>query len=152
MPNDLLGFSEKEHRQRMRALRAVACVSSIGLMAIASPRSAHAQWKEIGKTVIGNPVFVLNKSVSKAKDGIITATVRATFVKPVKTAKGELKASKTVVMIDCAKHLIAVKENTYYFDEGMTRVYEKTAPKLPGFSSPFKGSLPEVAMGYLCSP
>ncbi len=134
-----------------RALTTMAWLLSAAPLALALPRAADAQWKEIGKTVIGNPVYVLPKSVSKGKDGIVTATVRATFVKPVKTPKGELKSSKTVVMIDCAKHLIAVKENTYYFDEGMTNVYEKTVPKLPGFSSPFKGSLPEVAMGYLCS-
>ncbi len=120
------------------------------VLALAAPRAAHAQWTAIGKTSIGNPVYVLAKSVSKAKDGIITATVRATFVKPVKSARGELKASKTIVMIDCVKHTIAVKENTYYFDEPMTKVYEKTAPKIPGFSSPIKGTLPEIAMGYLC--
>jgi hypothetical protein len=122
----------------------------VGALMAAVASSAHAQWTEIGKTSIGNPVHVLTKSVSKAKDGIITATVRATFVKPVKSARGELKASKTIVMIDCVTHTIAVKENTYYFDEGMTKVYERTAPKIPGFSSPIKGTLPEIAMGYLC--
>ncbi len=115
-------------------------------------RPAGAQWAEIGKTSIGNPVFVLAKSVATAKDGMITATVRATFVKPVKTARGELKASKTVVMIDCVKRTIAVRENSYFFDEGMKRVYEKTAPKIPGFSSPIKGTLPDIAMGHLCRP
>ncbi len=114
-------------------------------------RAACAQWTEIGKTMIGNPVYVLTKSVSKAKDGIVTATVRATFVKPVKSPRGELKGSKTVVMVDCAKKTIAVKENTYYFDEKLSKVYEKTAPKIPGFSSPIKGSLPDIAMGHLCT-
>ena len=122
-----------------------------GAFVMLVPRAAVAQWTEIGKTVVGNPVYVALKSVSKDKAGIITATVRATFVKPVKTAHGDLKASKTVVMIDCVKRTIAVKENTYYFDEKMSRVYQRTAPTLPGFSSPTKGSLPDVAMGHLCT-
>ncbi|MBI3792146.1 MAG: hypothetical protein HY275_14880 [Gemmatimonadetes bacterium] len=95
-------------------------------------------------------MYVGARSVSKGKDGIITATVRATFLKPVKTAKGEIRSAKTVVMIDCAKHVIAVKANTYYFDEAMTRVYETSAPKQPGFSSPIKGTTPEIAMAHLC--
>jgi hypothetical protein len=130
-----------------RALRGAFVLVALAL----APRAVRAQqWTEVGKTSVGNPVSVAMKTVSRAKDGIVTATVRAVFVKPVKTARGELKASRTVVMIDCAKHVIAVKENTYYFDEGMTKVYEKTAPKIPGYASPIKGTLPDIAMAALC--
>ena len=131
----------------MRAVVGAACLvlpSSLMLRAVA------AQWSDIGTTSIGNPVSVWAKSVVKGTDGIITATVRAVFVKPVKSARGELKASKTVVMVDCGKRTIAVKENTYFFDARMTRVYEKTAPKIPGFSSPIKGTLPDIALQQLC--
>ena len=72
-------------------------------VALARPRDAQAQWTEIGKTSVGNPVSVRTASVARAKDGIVTATVRAVFAMPVKSARGELKASKTVVMVDCAK-------------------------------------------------
>ena len=119
-------------------------------VALTDPSDARAQWTEIGKTSVGNPVSVRTASVARAKDGIVTATVRAVFAMPVKSARGELKASKTVVMVDCAKRTIAVKENTYFFDAKMTKVYERTAPKIPGYSSPIKGTLPDLALQHLC--
>ncbi len=130
--------------------RALRGAFVLGALALAAGPARAQQWTEVGKTSVGNPVFVAMKSVQRGKDGIVTATVRAVFVKGVKTPRGELKASRTVVMIDCAKRVIAVKENTYYFDEGMTKVYEKTAPKIPGYASPIKGTLPDIAMAALC--
>ena len=116
----------------------------------ASPNAAQAKWQEIGKTSVGNPVFLDPKSVKKGADGIITATVRVTFVKPANTPKGPITSSRTVAMFDCAKKLVAVKENTYYHDEKANRIYQHSAPGKPGFGTAIKGTLPDVAMAYLC--
>jgi hypothetical protein len=115
-----------------------------------SPNAAQAKWQEIGKTSVGNPVYVDPKSVKKGADGIVTATVRVTFVTPTNTPKGPITASRTVAMFDCAKKVVAVKENTYYHDEKANRVYQHSAPKTPGYGPAIKGTLPDVAMAYLC--
>jgi hypothetical protein len=110
----------------------------------------QAKWKEIGKTMVGNPVFLDPKSVKKGADGIITATLRVPFVKPVTTPKGPITSSVTIAMFDCAKQVVAVKENTYYHDEKANRIYQHSKPGLPGYAKPFQGALPDVAMAYLC--
>lgn len=115
------------------------------------PNALQVKWQEIGKTSVGNPVYVDPKSVKKAPDGIVTATVRVTFVKPVSTPKGPITASRTVAMFDCALKVVAVKENTYYHDEKANRVYQRTAARIPGFGPAIKGTLPDVAMARLCA-
>ena len=118
---------------------------------LSAPNAAQgSRWKEIGTTSVGNPVFIDPKSVKKGADGIITATVRATFVKPVATPKGPITASRTVVMVDCAKQAVAVKENIYFHDEKTNSVYQRSAPGKPGFGPAIKGTLPEVAIAHLC--
>jgi surface-adhesin protein E len=116
----------------------------------ALPNVAQAKWQEIGKTSVGNPVYVDPRSVKKGADGIVTATVRVTFVKPVTTPKGPITASRTVAMFDCGKKVVAVKENTYYHDEKSNNVYQHSAAKTPGYGPAIKGTLPDVAMAYLC--
>lgn len=137
----------------LRPARLVAPLLSSLLLALAAvlPTEGAAQrrWKEIGRTSVGNPVYIDPRSVRRA-DGIITATVRATFVKPVKTAKGNLTASRTVVMFDCARRLVAVKENTLYLDERANRVFEHRVVGRPGYSTTIKGSLPDVALAHFC--
>ena len=120
------------------------------LLVSVAPNAVQSRWQEIGKTSVGNPVYVDPKSVKKGADGIVTASVRVTFVKPMNTPKGPITASHTVAMFDCAKKVVAVKENTYYHDEKTNKVYEHTAPGKPGFGPAIKGSLPDVAMAYLC--
>ena len=122
------------------------------ILAFASldPNAVQIKWQEIGKTSAGNPVLIDPKSVKKAADGIVTATVRVTFVKPVATPKGPITASRTVAMFDCAKQVVAVKENTYYHDEKTNRVYQHTAAGVPGYGPAIKGTLPDVALAYLC--
>ena len=132
----------------MRLPLALLAVTALPL--VAGPAAAQGRWKEIGKTSVGNPVLLDPKSVKKA-DGIITATVRVTFVTPVATPQGPLAGSRTVAMFDCAKRVVAVKENTYYHDQAQKKVYQHTAPKVPGYTSPIKGTLPDVAMQYLCA-
>jgi hypothetical protein len=125
-------------------------VALLSLAPPALPNVAQAKWQEIGKTSAGNPVYVDPKSVKKGADGIVTATLRVTFVKPTNTPKGPITASRTVAMFDCAKKAVAVKENTYYHDEKSNNVYQHSAPKTPGYGPAIKGTLPDVAMTYLC--
>ena len=122
----------------------------VALLFAATPNVAQTKWQEIGKTSPGNPVLVDPKSVKKGADGIVTATVRVTFVKPVTTPKGPITASRTIAMFDCAKQVVAVKENTYYHDEKANRIYQHSAAGKPGFGPAIKGTLPDVAMAYLC--
>ena len=62
--------------------------------------AVQTKWQEIGKTGIGNPVLVDPKSVKKDAAGIITATLRVAFVKPVATPNGPITSSRTVAMFD----------------------------------------------------
>jgi hypothetical protein len=112
--------------------------------------TAQSRWKEIGKTSVGNPVFVDPKTVKKGADGIVTATLRVAFAKPVATPKGPITASRTVAMFDCQKQVVAVKDNTYFHDEKTNSVFQRSAPVKPGFGAAIKGTLPDVAMAYLC--
>lgn len=128
----------------------VTCVALEQALAQEAARPpAKGRWVQIGTTVVGNPVFIDPKSVSKA-GSIVTATVRAVFVKPVKTPRGPLNSSRTVAMFDCVKQTVAVKDNIYFFDERANKIYERSTPKLPGYAPAIKGSLPDVALGYLC--
>ena len=146
------GGASLTHIHRMPSplpLRLVAAALALhGLLA--TPVGAQGRWKEIGRTSVGNPVFVDTRSVRTA-DGIVTATVRAKFVKPVKTPKGELTSSRTVAMFDCAKKVVAVKENTLYHDEKANRVFEHRVVGKPGYSTTIKGSLPDIALAHLCA-
>jgi hypothetical protein len=110
----------------------------------------QSRWREIGKTSVGNVVYVDPKSVKKGADGIVTATLRVAFTPPTNTPKGPITASRTVAMFDCAKKVVAVKENTYYHDEKTNKVYQHSAPAKPGFGPAIKGTLPDIAMAYLC--
>ena len=136
----------------MRAHHLLALLPLLaGAPALAQPKSSTAQprWLEIGKTVVGNPVY-LDRRTMTTKGGIITATLRVAFVKPVRTPRGELTSSRTIVMVDCAKRELAVKENWYYFDEKANRVYEHKVVGQPGFARAFEGSMQGVAMAHLC--
>ena len=115
-----------------------------------APSKAQPRWLEIGKTVVGNPVY-LDRRTMTTKGGIITATLRVAFVKPVRTPRGELTSSRTIIMVDCAKQLLAVKENWYYHDEKANRVYEHKVVGQPGFAKAFEGSMQGVAVAHLCA-
>ena len=125
----------------------ILCGAARSVAAIAQPG-----WKQIGTTSVGNPVYLLAKSVKKAPDGIITATLRAVFIKGVKTPQGVITSSKTIAMFDCVKQTVAVKENTYYYDESRNRIYQHSAPKLPGFATTIRNTLADIALHYLCAP
>lgn len=131
--------------------RITSVVVLLSLGSLAANALAQSRWREIGKTSAGNPVFVDPKTVRKGADGIVTATIRTTFVKAVATPKGPLTASRTVAMFDCTKRLYAVKENIFYHDERANRIYEKRTIAKPGYGSPIKGTLPDIALHHLCS-
>ena len=127
----------------------IALVASVVLVAA---NAIQSRWQDIGKTSAGNPVFLDARSVKKGADGIVTATLRVRFVKPVATPKGSpITASRTTAMFDCAKKVVAVKENTYFHDEATNRVFQKSAPVKPGYGPAIKGTLPDVAMAHLCA-
>jgi hypothetical protein len=128
---------------------ALAAVPLAATALAAGPLAAQPRWQEIGKTVVGNPVYLDRRSLS-TKGGITTATMRVAFVKPVRTARGELTSSRTIIMVDCAKRALAVKENWYYHDEKANRVYEHKVIAKPGFGTAFEGSMQGVAVAHLC--
>ena len=141
----------------MRALQLLALLPLLGAAPSAAqpkaqakaPTSAQPRWLEIGRTVVGNPVF-LDRRTMTTRAGITTATLRVAFVKPVRTPRGELTSSRTIVMVDCAKRELAVKENWYYHDEKANRVYEHKVVGKPGFAKAFEGSMQGVAVQHLC--
>ena len=135
----------------MRAANRLIALVPLALLAApgVAPLAAQPRWQEIGRTVVGNPVF-LDRRTTTTRGGITTATLRVAFVKPVRTPRGELTSSRTIIMVDCAKQLLAVKENWYYHDEKANRVYEHKVVGKPGFAKAFEGSMQGVAVGHLC--
>lgn len=130
--------------------RIVACVTLFAFALLRSSSAEAQTLKEIGKTTTGDPVFIETGSVKKA-DGIITASVLARFAKPTKASFGDLYASRTIVMFDCVKQVVAVKENWYYLDAAGKKIGTHKVVGKPGYGTVFKGSVPDVAMKYLCS-
>jgi hypothetical protein len=117
---------------------------------------AHAQskplsrWKEIGKTSVGNSVYVDPRTVKRV-NGIITARIRVKFTPPVPTPQGNWVSSQHLAMFDCAKSTEATKESIYYADEAGTKVVERKKNAMPGFGSVIGGSMTKVALDYLCA-
>ena len=133
-------------------LRLPAALAAAQLLLGASVvRSASAQprWKELGRTNVGNTVFVDQRSVKRAKD-VVTGTFRVAFAKPVKSPRGDITSSRTVASLDCAKRQVAIRENVYYHDEQANRVYDRKVIGTPGWGPPMGGSMPEVAIAQLC--
>lgn len=116
---------------------------SVATIAGAQPRT------RIGTTVSGADVMLETKSVVRA-NGIVTATLRVLVQPPIKTANGELKSSRTIAMIDCAKQTVATKETWYYFDAAGTKEGLHRKPGIPGFGPATKGSLADVALIHFC--
>ncbi|HTE47917.1 MAG TPA: surface-adhesin E family protein [Gemmatimonadaceae bacterium] len=119
------------------------------LTAAASPVVAQGRWKEIGKTSVGNSVYVDPRSV-KTVSGIINARIRVKFTDPVKTPEGVWVASHHVAMFDCAHKTVAAKESIYYSDEAANKVVKHTTIAQPGFGPAIGGSMTQVALDYMC--
>jgi|SRR4051812_14194984 hypothetical protein len=111
---------------------------------------AQARWKEIGRTVAGNIVFVEPRSIKTAK-GITSARLQVKFTTPVDVPqKGKWYLSRHDVMFDCAKHALASKSNVYYGDAAGTKVVQRDVNKLPGFGPAITGSMGQIALDYFC--
>jgi hypothetical protein len=67
------------------------------------------------------------------------------------TPKGPITATRSTAMFDCAKRRVAVKETIIYHDEAAGRIYERRAPKIPGFGPVFTTNFSGVALDYLCA-
>ena len=121
------------------------------LLALA-PVSAQAQrWQEIGKTSTGNTVSLDPRSVSRAPDGIITATVRVVYTTPVDTPQGPITGSRSIAMFNCTAKKVAVKENIIWHDEARGTMYRKSNPAQPGFGPALTSTFAHVAMEHLCA-
>lgn len=110
----------------------------------------QGRWKEVGTTTSSNPVFVDVRSIKRV-DGIVHATVRVVYTKPVKVGKKEMTASRSTAMFDCTKNTFAVKENIFYVDEKKNLVHSRSVNAKPGYGPAIKGSFADVALVYVCS-
>ncbi|HEV7992011.1 MAG TPA: surface-adhesin E family protein [Gemmatimonadaceae bacterium] len=126
-------------------------LTTILLATALAPSSARAQkkWTQIGTTASGNPVYVDPKSVKKSGT-LVDATVRVVFVKPVETPQGVWMSGRIGGTYDCAKKSVAAKEQTYYGDRAETKIAMHKVNKQPGFGPALAGSLPAIALDYLC--
>jgi len=111
----------------------------------------QGRWKQIGSTSTGNLVFIDPATVKKDKAGIITATFRVPYAKPVATPKGPITATRAIAMFNCIAHTVAIKESTIYHDGKSGGVFQVSKPGKPGFGPPFASTFSGVALDYLCS-
>lgn len=112
----------------------------------------QGSWREIGKTGTGNPVYVQVRTVQTAQDGIISATVRVVYAKPVKVpGNRELSSSKAAAMFNCAANSFAVKESWIYFNEKTNSIYQHKVNKIPGYGPTIGGSFGDVALKHFCA-
>ena len=128
--------------------RLVVCCSLV--IAVPLIAQGNGRWREIGKTVAGNTVFIDPASVRRS-DGIVTATVRSTYAAPSQTPKGPITASRAVAMFNCTAKTVAVKETIIYHDERRGTIYEKRTPANPGFGPAFRSNFSGIALEYLCA-
>ncbi|HNV77369.1 MAG: hypothetical protein IPF87_21510 [Gemmatimonadetes bacterium] len=131
-------------------MRRLALLALLAPLVTTTAAAAQPRWQEIGKTRTGNPVFIDPRTVKKGKDGIVNATIRVAYTKPVKSPKGDLTASRAIAMFDCAKMTFATKENATYIDEKSNTVFQRTVNKQPGFGPAIAGNFADVALQHLC--
>ncbi len=136
-------------RTTQRLLLAAVFLAAVFLAA--APQTAQAQrWQDIGKTSTGNTVYLDPRSVSKAPDGIITATVRVVYTTAIDTPQGPITGSRSIAMFDCPGKKVAVKENIIWHNEARGTMYRKSNPALPGFGPALTSTFAYVALEYLC--
>jgi hypothetical protein len=112
----------------------------------------QAPWQQVGVTGTGNPVYVNTRTVKKAKDGIVSATVRVVYAKPVAIpGKGDLTSSRAAAMFNCAANSFAVKESWMFFDEKANKVYQHKVNQIPGYGPTIAGSYGDVAFRHFCA-
>jgi len=121
------------------------------LLLLAAAVLPQSKWQEIGKTSTGNSVYLDGKSVRKAPDGIVTASLRVTYTPPLDTPKGKVTSARTVAMFDCAKRLVATKQSVLYLDERKGIEYRRRTIAKPGFGPAFSSTFADVALRHLCA-
>jgi len=124
-------------------------VPALLLMAVAV--LPQGRWQEIGKTSTGNSVYLDGKSVRKAPDGIITASLRVTYAPPIDTPNGPVTSSRATALFDCAKGLVATKQSVMYLDEKHGKEFRRRNIAQPGFAPPFASTFADVALKHLCA-
>lgn len=134
---------------RERRPTRLSMTPSLAVLSVLLVSLSQGRWQKIGKTRTGNPVYVDSKSVRSA-DGIVSATIRVTFAKPVTVPTGELTASRASAVFDCSKRSVAAKENTLFFDERSNSIYERKVNAKPGFGPAIAGTFADVALKYFC--
>lgn len=113
--------------------------------------AVQGRWQQVGLTSTGNPVYIEARTVKTAKDGIITATVRVVYAKPVAIpGKGDVTASKAIAMFNCVAGSFAVKESWIFHDEKTNKVYTHKVNKIPGYGPTLAGSFGDVAFKHFC--
>ena len=133
--------------RRLAITWAVATVQVIAATVAASVAAAQSP-KPIG-LITGGTVLLEAKSVTRDA-GIITAALRVQFHKPTKVPGGSWYSSRTLLMLDCRKQVVAVKENWYYSNAKGTKVAQHKEVGIPGYATPLPGSMPKVALDHLC--
>jgi hypothetical protein len=127
------------------------CLAAAPLGALfAAPLAAQStRWKELGKTGDGNAVLLDQRSLKRAGDSV-RATLRVQFLKPKKMPAGDVTSSRTAVTFDCPGKRVAIRENTYYYDERANKIFQHSKPGIPGFAPVLGGSMTAVAFDALC--
>lgn len=121
------------------------------LVAAIAPADAAAQrLTTIGTTATGNPVLLEPRSVKRSGD-TVTAAVRVTFGKPVRTPQGEVRSSRTIARWHCGTRQVAVQENWYFTDAAGTRESSHRTVGMPGYAITIGGSMTAVALAHLCA-
>ena len=132
-----------------RRYRVVTHATGLLLLLMAGVAQAQKLTK-IGTTSVGTPVMLEARSVTRTGD-TVTATVRALLQPAMKSPKGDYKSTRSIAMFNCGEQTVATKERWFYYDEKGTKEARHDKPGIPGFAAPFKGSLSDVAMMYLCT-
>jgi len=121
------------------------------LLLLAAAVLPQSKWREIGKTSTGNSVFLEGKSVRKAPDGIITASIRVTYTPPVDTPQGKVTSARVVAMFDCGRKQVATKQSVMYLNEAKGLEYRRRTIAKPGFGPAFSSTFADVALKHLCA-
>lgn len=110
----------------------------------------QGKWQEIGKTSTGSAVFLDPRSVRKGTDGIITASIRATYSPPLDTPRGKVPSSRAVAMFDCTTMRVATKQSVLYLNEAKGLEYSRRVIAKPGFGPALSSTFADVALKHLC--
>ena len=120
-----------------------------GLLLVVAATSLGAQSPKTIGLIRGGTVLLEPQTVTR-EAGIITAAVRVQFHTPTKVPGGNWYSSRTLLMLNCRKQEVAVKENWYYSNAKGTKVAQHKEVGIPGYATPLPGSMPKVALDHLC--